>query len=325
MMDLAAVTGASGFLGRYIVRALSEDGRRVRALVRRYPVHDQLSDSKFEAVPGDLSNLSSLHRLVRGAHSIVHAGGLIKARDSRDFYRVNVEGTANLVDAVNASDTPMRLVLVSSMAARAPHLSPYAATKNAAEEIVRTRLLPLHEWIIIRPAAVYGPWDRETLAVLKAVSLGVALRPGGRQGRVCLVHARDVAAAVAMLSARGQPGHEYEICDSRFDGYLWEEITDAAARVLDIRTMPIALPAWAMRCAGGVGSVLSQLTMSPSMLTIHKVRELLHPDWSSTRDSQPPGWLWQPQIDLNCGFLETIAWYQTRGWLSSPRKVNSPD
>lgn len=325
MTDLAAVTGATGFLGRYIVRALSGDGRQVRALVRHYPVHDQFSDVKFEAVPGDLSNPSSLRTLICGARSIVHAAGLIKARNAKDFYRVNVQGTANLVAAVNTSGTPARLVLISSMAARSPHLSPYAATKNAAEEIVRTRLSPPHEWIIVRPAAVYGPWDRETLAVLKAVSLGVALRPGGGQARVCLVHARDVAAAVAMLCARGQAGHQYEISDMRRDGYLWEEITQAAARVLGVRTIPLALPAWAMRCAGGMGSILSQFTSPPPMLTIHKIRELLHPDWSSAGERQPPDWLWQPQIDLNCGFLETISWYQTRGWLSGTRKMNSAD
>jgi 2-alkyl-3-oxoalkanoate reductase len=325
MNGLVAVTGATGFLGRYIIRELIQNGWRVRVLARTYPVHEQFSDLKFEAVPGDLSNPSALRALVRGADRIVHVAGLIKARDAGDFYRVNVQGTANLVEAVNASASAVRLVLVSSMAAREPHLSPYAASKNAAEEIVRNRLAPRHEWMIIRPCAVYGPWDRETLALLRAVSLGVAPSPGGREARVSLVHVRDAAAAAALLCSGGQAGSQFEITDARHAGYAWEEIIRAASLALGVRPLPLALPAWVVRLVGGMGSAWSQASSTPAMLTMGKAREILHPDWSSSGLRQPPPALWQPKIGLNCGFLETIAWYQTRGWLPRSGKSKGPD
>ncbi len=324
MTGLVAVTGATGFLGRYIVRALIQQGWRVRILARNYPVHEQFSDLKFEAVPGDLSDHGALRALVRGVDMVVHAAGLIKARDVRAFHTVNVQGTANLVAAVNADASPSRLLLVSSMAAREAHLSPYAATKRAAEEIVRASLGPAHEWMIIRPAAVYGPWDMETLRVLKAVSFGVALRPGNKDARVSLVHADEVAASVAALCADSQAGSLYEISDARHDGYLWEEITEAAAKALGVRmAAKLPLPAWAVRFAGALGTIGAQFSPSPAMLTLDKAREILHPDWSSPPERQPPATLWQPKTDINCGFLETIRWYQARGWLPAPAKVIS--
>ncbi len=325
MTGLVAVTGATGFLGRYIVRILIQHGWRVRILARQYPVHEQFSDLRFEVIPGDLSNHGALRALVRGADRVVHAAGLIKARDARAFQAVNVQGTANLVAAVNAEGAPSRLLLVSSMASREPHLSPYAATKRAAEEIVHAALAPQHEWMIIRPSAVYGPWDMETFMVLKAVSRGIAPRPGKKNARVSLVHASDVAAAVAALCAGGQAGSLFEISDARQDGYLWEEITNAAAKAMGVRTVKLPLPALAVKLAGALGTAGGRFRPSPAMLTIDKAREILHPDWSPRAECQPPETLWQPKIDINCGFSETIRWYQSRGWLSGRGKSDQPD
>lgn len=315
MTGLVAVTGATGFLGRYILAALTARGWQVRMLARSYPVHEQFSGLTFEVIPGDLSDPAALRALVRGADYVVHAAGLIKARTAQDFHRVNVQGTRNLVAALNAQGARSRLLMVSSLAARAPHLSPYAETKRAAEEIVREVLAPPHDGIIIRPGAIYGPWDQETLNVLKAVSMGISPRPGSKNARVALVHARDVGEAVAALCARGEAGRRYEISDARHEGYSWDEICAVAARLMDRRTLTLPLAGWGLLCAGTIGSIGGRLGMAPAMLTIDKVREILHPDWSCLPERQPPKALWQPKIDLNCGFLETIRWYQSRGWL----------
>ncbi|MEQ1887543.1 MAG: SDR family NAD(P)-dependent oxidoreductase, partial [Alphaproteobacteria bacterium] len=306
MTGLVAVTGATGFLGRYIVRSLIQQGWRVRILARNYPVHEQFSDLSLEVVPGDLSDQGALGSLVRGADRVVHAAGLIKARDARAFHQVNVAGTANLVAALNGEMAASRLLLISSMAAREPHLSPYAGTKRAAEEIVRTSIAPRHHWTILRPAAVYGPWDMETLTLMQAVSLGVSLRPGNPGARVSLVHARDVAEAVAALCASAAAGGLYEISDARHDGYSWEEITGTAAKIMGARTLNLPLAGWAVHLAGAIGSIGGRIRSSPAMLTIAKAREIMHPDWSSPADRQPPKQLWQPKIGINCGFRETI-------------------
>jgi hypothetical protein len=135
MSKLAAITGATGFLGRYIVRAIAARGWRVRVLARQPIDHPQFAGLQLDAVPGDLSNGEALRALVDGADVIIHAAGLIKARSSAAFEAVNVAGTANLAQAIEKSGTSPRVLLVSSMAAREPTLSSYARTKRAAEQL----------------------------------------------------------------------------------------------------------------------------------------------------------------------------------------------
>ncbi len=96
MSRIVAITGATGFLGRYIVRAFAGSGWRVRILARQPIDHPQLAGLQLEVVLGDLSNRQALRTLVDGADVIVHAAGLIKARTPAAFEAVNVRGTANL-------------------------------------------------------------------------------------------------------------------------------------------------------------------------------------------------------------------------------------
>ena len=140
MSKLAAITGATGFLGRYIVRAVAARGWRVRVLARQPIDHPQFAGLQLDAVPGDLSNGEALRALVDGADVVIHAAGLIKARSSAAFEAVNVVGTANLAQAIEKSGTSPRVLLVSSMAAREPTLSSYARTKRAAEQLLMAKL-----------------------------------------------------------------------------------------------------------------------------------------------------------------------------------------
>src|SRR6056297_1785498 len=132
-LPIAAVTGGTGFLGRYVVRELAAAGWRPRLLVRGDPVHPQLADVDFEIVPGDLSEPQSLRRLVKGASAVVHVAGAVKALRRADFFAVNADGTARLAETTAEAAPGARLVYVSSLAARAPELSDYAASKAEGE------------------------------------------------------------------------------------------------------------------------------------------------------------------------------------------------
>ncbi|MGH8296792.1 MAG: NAD-dependent epimerase/dehydratase family protein, partial [Steroidobacteraceae bacterium] len=119
---LAAVTGGTGFLGRYIVSTLAASGWRVRILARRRADHPQLAQLQLEAVAGDLSDGRALRALVDGADVVIHAAGLIKARTAGAFRDVNVGGTVNLAAAVRSLRSGTRILMVSSIAAREPHV-----------------------------------------------------------------------------------------------------------------------------------------------------------------------------------------------------------
>ena len=324
MARLAAVTGATGFVGRYIVSALAARGWNLRILARRVPDHPQLAHLKLEAVLGDLSDGSALRKLVDGADTVIHAAGLIKAPAASAFRAVNVGGTVNLAIAIKESRGTKRVLLVSSIAAREPQLSHYAYTKRAGEEMLAATLGSRAEWAVVRPCAVYGPWDRETLGIFRAVSLGVALRPRVANARIALIHAVDAAAAIATLCDRGPAGTTLELTDERPEGYSWDEIASAAETALGVKALTLSIPGAALRTAAAANVAAAWVLRRTAMLTPGKAREILHADWGSTAARQPSRELWQPAIGLRQGFLETARWYREQNWLSSAPALWAP-
>jgi nucleoside-diphosphate-sugar epimerase len=312
MSGLAAVTGGTGFLGRYIVTALAEAGWRVRILARRPVAHPQLAGVPLEVVFGDLSDRAALDELVNGADTVVHAAGLIKAPSSAQFRAVNAEGTANVAAAIAGSNPRARLLLVSSLAAREPRLSAYAGTKRAGEEALKTILGSRSDWTIVRPTAIYGPWDTETLLIFRATALRILPRPRVAGARVTLIHASDAAAAIAALAGHGPAGAVLELTDERYDGYTWSEINSAAEAALNRKLLPIPLPAPIVRTAAVLNVAAAWILRRPPMLTPGKVREILHADWGSTADRQPARELWRPAIGLARGLRDTLSWYMDR-------------
>lgn len=312
MPALAAVTGGTGFLGRYIVTALAAAGWRVRILARRPLAHPQLAGLPLEIVPGDLSDASALATLVDGAEVVIHAAGLIKARSADAFRAVNAEGTANLAAAVCSESPGARVLLVSSLAAREPQLSAYAESKGAGEERLRAILGRATEWTIVRPCVIYGPWDRETLVLFRAAALGVMPRPRLPGARLALIHATDAAAAIVALAARGPAGAVLEITDERCDGYTWNEIVSAAEAALGRKLFALSVPAAILRTAAALNVAAARTLHRSPMLTPGKVREMLHADWASTLARQPPRELWRPAIGLARGLRDTLSWYGER-------------
>jgi nucleoside-diphosphate-sugar epimerase len=315
MTQLAAVTGATGFLGRYIVRALTLAGWRVRILARQPVDHPQLCGLKLEAVVGDLSNRRALRALVDGADAVIHAAGLIKAPTAADFWAVNVGGTANLAMAITDGKPASRVLMVSSIAARERHLSAYAQTKRTGEEILTSILGHRSAWTIVRPSAIYGPWDRQTLAIFRAVSRRIFLRPHVTHARVALIHASDAAAGIAGLAERSPAGAILELTDERTQGYSWDEIISVAETALGLRTLAIPVPGMIIRAAAAINVATARSWNRTPMLTPGKAREILHADWGSTVERQPPSEVWRPTIGLAEGFRDTVSWYRDRHWL----------
>ena len=107
--------------------------------------------------------MESLRRLVDGADAVVHCAGVVRGADQADFERVNVDGVARLVRSAAEQHPKPRFLLVSSLAAREPGLSQYAASKRKGEAALASESDGM-PWAVIRPPAVYGPGDREILA-----------------------------------------------------------------------------------------------------------------------------------------------------------------
>jgi nucleoside-diphosphate-sugar epimerase len=305
---LAAVTGATGFLGTVLVRALAERGWAVRILARREPLHPQWRGLEIEAIQGDLTSASALARLAEGAEVFIHNAGATKAANRERFMAVNRDGARAAAEAAGAAGA--RLLLVSSLAARRPELSAYAASKRAGEEAA-AELTPEGRLTIVRPPALYGPGDREILPLFAAAARGAPLPLlGPPGGRIAMMHVEDAAAAIGQLLTA--PAGVYALGGARPEGYSWREIAEAAVRATGGKSFPLQCPAWAAPLAGRGADLIAALTGKPAVFSSGKARELRHPDWGVAPEEAFPG-LAPVRFDLDTGFVDTVAWARARG------------
>lgn len=314
---LAALTGASGFLGRYVAEALAARGWRLRLLLRDGSSPPVLS-APIEIVRGDLADAASLGALVGGAQSVVHVAGLTRARGRAAFMAVNRDGSARLAEAAARAGVA-RLVLVSSLAARAPHLSHYAASKRAGEEAAAAALGGAAGLAVLRPAVIYGPGDREGGALYRLARSRLVPAPAGAPARLTMVHARDAAAAAAALCRRDAPAGRYEVTDSQAGGYEFRDILARIAALAGGQPRFVALPDAALLGAGLAADLWAALCGRAVMAGRGKMRELLHRDWRSDPARQPPPDLWSARVPLAAGLPPTVAWWAALGGARRPR------
>lgn len=314
-LPVVAVTGATGFIGRRIVRALVDYGCDVRALARRASALEQeMPTDAVSWVIGSLTDDVALEALVKDTIAVVHCAGAIKAHNREAFLAINGAGTRRIAEIAAAQPVPPRFILLSSLAAREPRLSAYAASKRAGEQAVRGLQGKLPA-IILRPPAVYGPGDMETLKVFQMAARGFMATPMVAGARASLVHVDDVAGAVlAALELDTLPDQPIEFDDGTPGAYSWADIAAAAGAALRTNPRLIPVPAPVLYIAGALASISAALTRRPGVMSWDKVPELLHPDWVAA-DGLFPGY--KPLWDIQKGFKDTVTWYTSRGLLTS--------
>ncbi len=313
-----AVTGATGFVGRHAVAALAAAGCNVRLLARSEPAHALWRDASPEVVLGSLEDPAALQRLVENADAVLHLAGAIKARNTEGFMRINRDGTAALVAALRRRAPGAHLLHVSSLAAGEPTLSGYCASKRAGEDAVLQELgsQPLS---ILRPPAIYGPGDRETLAFFQLARLHWVPLLGRPSARLAVIHVEDAVSALLARLAAGPSGKVQGIADGERGGYSWQQILAAAAAAVGNREPRfVQLPRPLLQGAGSAAGLLAQLAGQAAMFNPGKLRELLHEDWSA-----PAATLYIPaepaRYGLAEGFAMTANWYLHHGWLKPSR------
>ncbi|WP_231462921.1 NAD-dependent epimerase/dehydratase family protein [Sphingomonas sp. URHD0057] len=298
-----AITGGTGFVGQHLIEAALGAGHSVLALTRRpQPAREGLT-----WIDGSLSDPASLERLIDETDAVIHAAGVLKARDMTGFELGNVTGTLAVLAAATAGGTT-RFVHVSSLAARQPQLSLYGASKAKAEELVEESGL---DWVIVRPPAVYGSGDRETLDLFKMARGGRIYMPPA--GRLSLIHVDDLARLLLALAEPGAPAKVVlEPDDGRPNGWSHREFGDALSRAVGVPARTVSTPRFLL----AIGSRLDVLLRRErAKLTPDRVAYFCHPDWVVSTQHGVPDRLWHPRIETGQGLAATAAWYRDQGWL----------
>ncbi len=324
------LTGANGFVGSHILECLLARGLATVVLLR--PESDRRFIApllaRVEVREGSVTQPDRLRSALREVTHVVHCAGKTKSVRVGEFYEINQLGTRHMVEAVNACrDSVRRLVQVSSLAASRPAtsgapareddspspVSEYGKSKLAAEEEVRRGCQT--EFVILRPAAVYGPRDSDFLTLFKAVQAHFCPRFGGGRQQLSLVFARDLAEAiVACLSHPAAANRTYHVASPEV--VTARQLTQQIAELMSQWTFSPLVPGVLLWPLCLLADAVTRLTRRPRILSRQKYPELRAAGWvcDVTRLREEIGFTCA--TSLRQGLAETMRWYRENGWLS---------
>lgn len=292
------ITGATGFIGQRLVVALLEQGYDVLAMVRPDRERDVRLPVACTQIPVDLTDIDKLAEIVDQAGAVIYCAGSVRGRNAADFSVANIKGVGAMLNALERTRNSPPMLLLSSLAASRPHLSDYASSKNAGEQLLHGK--PSLPWTIMRPPAVYGPGDREMLPLLKMARRGLIAHVGPREQRLSLLHVDDLVSAIIawLLDPHKHAAKTYGLDDGSPGGYDWAGIGEAVSK-RGFRMFRV--PRFLMDITARANLLLASLIGYAPMLTPGKVRELIQPEWLCDNSAFNDASGWEPRVDLKRG------------------------
>ena len=323
------VTGATGFLGQYLVKSLIEQENDVTILVRKSSDLSPFAGSEVKVVYGDITDRLLLLQATQGIHSLYHLAGIIayKRKQRESMNRVNVQGTGNVLDAC-ITNKVSKVLYVSSVATIGASLRPepldedspfllskhnlgYFETKRKAEEMAlrayKENQLPVY---LINPATIYGAGDasKGTRKTQVKVARGEfkLYPPGG----VNVVYVKDVVKAIQACLEKGQPGRRYIIGGENMTiKELFGQIAQAAGQTAP----PIPIPRFFLSSLGLFGDGLTWLGKETSLSTETAVMASYYHWFKNDRAQKELGF--QP-TPASQAISESVSWMKTQGLLN---------
>ena len=335
------VTGASGFIGSFIVEEALRRGFETWAAVRGSSSRAYLQDPHIHFIELNLSSEEQLEKQLSGHEFdyVVHAAGVTKCIDKRDFRRINTEGTKNLVTALLALRMPLRrFVYLSSLSVFGAirEQQPYEEiretdTPQPNTEYGRSKL-EAEQWldslspgpspegrgdfpyVILRPTGVYGPRERDYFLMAKSIKQHSDFAVGFKQQDITFVYVQDVVQAVFLACEKGTVGRAYFLSDGKV--YQSSTFSDLIRQELgNPWWIRITAPIWLLRIITFFGDFIGHLTGKISALNNDKYHILRQRNWRCDIEPAIKELGYKPQYTLERGVPLTIKWYKDNGWL----------
>ena len=339
-MPRILVTGATGFIGSFIVEEALNKGMEVWAAVRKTSSLEYLRDSRIHRIELNLSSEDDLKKQLKDHpfDYVVHAAGVTKCIHQEDFYRINTEGTKNLVNAIRTLKMPLkRFVYLSSLSIFGPirEQQPYqeiteADTPQPNTAYGKSKLLAeqfldgINEslkadeepfpYVILRPTGVYGPREKDYFLMAKSIKEHSDFSVGYKQQDITFVYVQDVVQAVFLAIDYGKTGRKYFLSD----GQVYQSSTfsnlihQALGRPWWIR---IKAPIWILRIVTFFGEHIGRMTGKISALNNDKYHILKQRNWRCDIQPAIDELGYHPEYPLELGVPLTIRWYKENKWL----------
>ena len=324
----ALVTGGTGFVGSHTIELLLQRGFQVRCLVRRTRSNLGWAEGlPIEIVRGSYYDVDSLREAIGSADYIFHIAGVTKARKPREYSNGNVLSTRNLLEAAATNRKLKKFCFISSLTATGPSIdgkpvdenSPcnpittYGVTKLEAETIcqLHANRIPI---VILRPPAVYGPRDQDSLGIFQWASNGYIPAMGDKEKTVSLIYGSELARAIveATVSER-TTGETYFVADPK--AYSFSETMAKVASMVGKRARTLVFPKWLLYGLAGISEAASVFQSKPPVLNIEKVRDLVQKSWVCSPRKLEDHIGFRTQVSIEDGLRRTLEWYKEYGWL----------
>ena len=327
------ITGASGFIGSFIVEEALNRGFETWAAVRKSSSKAFLQDERIHFIE---LNLSSKEQLVEQLKEhqfdyVVHAAGVTKCLNKADFHRINTEGTKHLVEALLEVKMPLkRFVFVSSLSVfgaikeKMPYdeireddtpqpNTEYGRSKLATEQYLDS-LGARVPYIILRPTGVYGPREKDYFMMAKSIKQHIDFAVGFQRQDITFVYVTDVVQAVFLALKKGETGRKYFLSDGEV--YQSTTFSDLIHKELGRPWwLRITAPTWLLRIITFFGEYVGRMTGKVTALNKDKYNILKQRNWRCdiTPALQELGY--EPKVKLEEGVKRTIKWYLDNKWL----------
>ena len=327
------ITGASGFIGSFIVEEALKQGFETWAAVRKSSSKEYLQDERIHFIELNLSSKAQLIEQLRPHQFdyVVHAAGVTKCLNKADFRRINTEGTKNLVDALLDLQMPLkRFVFLSSLSVfgaikeRLPYdeireddtpqpNTEYGRSKLEAERYIDSigSRIP---YIILRPTGVYGPREKDYFMMAKSIKQHIDFAVGYQRQDITFVYVTDVVQAVFLALEKGETGRKYFLSDGQvyqsttFSDLIHEEL----GRPWWLR---ITAPVWVLRVVTFFGEYIGHITGKVTALNNDKYNILRQRNWRCDIEPARRELGFEPKVQLKEGVKTTIQWYKDHKWL----------
>ena len=264
VIDRVTVFGGTGFVGRRIMRRLSDAGATVR-VASRHPAQDE--GDKLEQVVADAHNERSVEAAVAGGDGVVNAISLYVEHGADTFHSVHVEAAARIARVARQAGVK-RFVHVSGIGANALSPSPYIRTRGEGEAAVQAAFPGA---IVVRPAVIFARDDAFLTAILRLLrTLPAYPLFGDGRTRLQPAHVDDVAAAIAQLLRQIQePSPIYELGGARI--YSYEELLRTIARIAGLRPVLVRMPFVFWDAAAGLAKMLPHPPLTRNQLELMQI------------------------------------------------------
>ena len=322
----ALVTGGTGFLGSHIARELARRGYQVRILRRKTSRLDLIADLQVEHAIGDVLEPESLRAAMEGVDWVFHTAAVADywRNDPDRIYRVNVDGTRNVLEAAEQLGVE-RVIFTSSAQAigwRAdlrpmdetvrfnwnPHLTPYGHSKFLAETEVFRAIRRGLDCVILNPVVILGPDDINQISSSTVIEMARGnVPPTAPPGGATLIDVRDVAVAHIAAAERGRTGERYSLGSVDLTHKAWLRLT---AHVLGKSTRLITLPASVVLLVAYAADALRRLgvklPIEGNQLRL-STRTMFYNCAKSWRE------LDEPRVPIQQSIREAYDWYRAHG------------